>query len=150
MTKLGLYYRSLEIFPHLKNSLTTSPKTGSASQSFSDIDSAAWKEIFDSEAPHNTKFPDHWDQLSQFQKLLIIRCLRPDKLLDGIQDFIQQNLGPAFLSSPRWSLENYYKLSSNVLPMVFILSPGANPINDVNKLAEAKGVNKLCNEYLFD
>lgn len=42
--------------------------------------------------------PGIWDQyLDQFQKLLVLRCLRGDKVTNAMQDFVAANLEPAFI-----------------------------------------------------
>ncbi|KAI4532318.1 hypothetical protein MG293_017583 [Ovis ammon polii] len=39
-----------------------------------------WREIYDSKEPHNAKFPAPMDtRLNELQKIIILRCLRPDK-----------------------------------------------------------------------
>lgn len=40
-----------------------------------------WRKIYDSKEPHNAKFPAPMDKnLKQLQKIIILRCLRPDKV----------------------------------------------------------------------
>ena len=40
-----------------------------------------FKQYFDSLEPHKSPLPEPWQsQLNQFQKLLILRCIRPGKL----------------------------------------------------------------------
>lgn len=34
-----------------------------------------------------------YNSMDSFRKLLIVRCLRPDKMLPAVQDFVQANLG---------------------------------------------------------
>ena len=42
---------------------------------------SGWKQFYDSVEPQNESYPYDWDQkLGMFQKLLILRCLRPDKV----------------------------------------------------------------------
>lgn len=42
--------------------------------------------------------PGIWDQyLDQFQKLLVLRCLRGDKVTNAMQDFVATNLEPRFI-----------------------------------------------------
>lgn len=42
--------------------------------------------------------PGIWDQyLDQFQKLLVLRCLRGDKVTNAMQDFVAANLEPRFI-----------------------------------------------------
>lgn len=42
--------------------------------------------------------PGIWDQyLDQFQKLLVLRCLRGDKVTNAMQDFVSANLEPRFI-----------------------------------------------------
>ena len=41
----------------------------------------AWKKYYDSIQPQVEKLPDKWnDKLGGFQKIIILRCLRPDKV----------------------------------------------------------------------
>lgn len=42
--------------------------------------------------------PGMWEEhLDQFQKLLILRCLRGDKVTNAMQDFVATNLEPRFI-----------------------------------------------------
>lgn len=42
--------------------------------------------------------PGIWDKyLDQFQKLLVLRCLRGDKVTNAMQDFVATNLEPRFI-----------------------------------------------------
>ena len=43
---------------------------------------ALWKAYYDSVDPHNESLPQEWDtKVGMFQKMLVLRCLRPDKVL---------------------------------------------------------------------
>lgn len=42
--------------------------------------------------------PGEWDTiLDSFQKLLVLRCLRADCLVQGLQDFVSAQLGQRFI-----------------------------------------------------
>jgi dynein heavy chain len=62
---------------------------------------------------------------TRFQKLLILRCLRPDRVLAGIRDFVSETLGQRFIEPPPFHLAACFKESSASTPLVFVLSPGA-------------------------
>ncbi|EGW00688.1 Dynein heavy chain 12, axonemal [Cricetulus griseus] len=48
-----------------------------------------WQEIYDSKEPHNMRFPEPMDKtLNELQKIIILRCLRPDKLFINEYDTI--------------------------------------------------------------
>lgn len=50
----------------------------------------AWKEIFDSVDPHLHKYPVPWEtKLNTFQKIIILRCLRYDKVIPAIQNLVE-------------------------------------------------------------
>lgn len=50
--------------------------------------------MFDCREP----LPGEWDtKLDSFQKLLVLRCLRADCLIQGLQDFVSAHLGQRFI-----------------------------------------------------
>ena len=45
-----------------------------------------FKKIFDSVDPHREPLPGHWDtDLDDFQKMLVLKCIRADKLTNSMQ-----------------------------------------------------------------
>jgi hypothetical protein len=56
-------------------------------------DAKLWEDFFNSDAPQVMKLPGKWDQLEDFHKILVLRCLRPDKLVPMIQSFVNGEFG---------------------------------------------------------
>ncbi|XP_023368810.1 dynein heavy chain 1, axonemal [Otolemur garnettii] len=93
--------------------------------------------IFDSLEPHRESLPGIWDQkLDQFQKLLVLRCLRGDKVTNAMQDFVATNLEPRFIEPQTANLSVVFKDSNSITPLIFVLSPGTDPAADLYKFAE--------------
>uniref|UniRef100_A0A8C4X3E5 Dynein heavy chain n=1 Tax=Erpetoichthys calabaricus TaxID=27687 RepID=A0A8C4X3E5_ERPCA len=100
-----------------------------------------WKNVYDSAHPNEMTLPEPWDDLlSDFQKLLILRCIRPDKIIPAVQHFIIDNMGPSYVEPPTFDLQCSYMDSTCSTPLVFILSPGADPMAVLVKFAEEKGM----------
>ncbi len=98
-----------------------------------------FQEIFDSATPHKVTFPSPYNyQLNPFQRLLVMRSLRPDKLVPAMQDFVASRMGKDFILPPEFELSSVYKDSSNTTPLIFVLSPGADPLNMLMKFAETR------------
>ncbi|XP_076985176.1 dynein axonemal heavy chain 1 isoform X7 [Tamandua tetradactyla] len=96
-----------------------------------------FRNIFDSPEPHREPLPSIWDQyLDQFQKLLVLRCLRGDKVTNAMQDFVATNLEPRFIEPQTANLPLVFKDSNSTTPLVFVLSPGTDPAADLYKFAE--------------
>ncbi|KAL3318377.1 Dynein heavy chain 1, axonemal [Cichlidogyrus casuarinus] len=95
------------------------------------------KEIFDSLEPHREPLPCAWEEhLDSFQKLLILRCLRSDKLTNAMQDFVAAHLGQVFIEPQTTSLSEVFKDSSPTTPLIFILSTGTDPASELYKFAD--------------
>uniref|UniRef100_A0A8C0W387 Dynein axonemal heavy chain 1 n=1 Tax=Castor canadensis TaxID=51338 RepID=A0A8C0W387_CASCN len=93
--------------------------------------------IFDSLEPHREPLPGIWDQyLDQFQKLLVLRCLRGDKVTNAMQDFVASHLEPRFIEPQTANLSVVFKDSNSTTPLIFVLSPGTDPAADLYKFAE--------------
>ncbi|XP_064633532.1 dynein axonemal heavy chain 3-like isoform X2 [Lineus longissimus] len=100
-----------------------------------------WKRISDSPNPEKEKCPSPWDdQLTKIQELIVLRCLRPDKMVPAIQNFITERMGNEYIEPPTFNLSLSYEDSSFFSPLVFVLSPGADPMAGLYRFAEEKGV----------
>lgn len=107
-----------------------------------------FQDWYNAMAPENEKLPLDWKKLESmpFQKMLVVRCLRPDRLTIALDNFIKKTLpnGTAFVECDNTSsadeiLTSSYVDSTPQTPIFFILSPGANPIQNVQNLARSLG-----------
>lgn len=106
----------------------------------------AWKAIYDDPTPQDMELPDPWNlALSPMQKLIVLRCLRPDKIVPGVQDFIVEHIGRSYIEPPTFDLAGSFADSNPCSPLVFVLSPGADPMSALMKFAddESMGGDKL-------
>ncbi|KAJ3188443.1 Dynein heavy chain 3, axonemal [Gaertneriomyces sp. JEL0708] len=100
----------------------------------------AWKEVYDSPEPHKEIYPGGWDQgLSGFQKLLVLKVFRPDKLVPAVMEYVKAKMGQKFIEPPQFDIAASYDDSNSGAPLIFILSPGADPMAGLLKFAESKG-----------
>ncbi|TMW58214.1 hypothetical protein Poli38472_011802 [Pythium oligandrum] len=106
---------------------------------------ARFREWYNSPCPEVEKLPLDWrdlDKTAPFLKLLVVRCMRPDRLSQGISQFIAATLpnGRQYLTCDA-QLNSYAVLTSAFeestpwTPMYFILSPGTDVVADVDRLA---------------
>ncbi|XP_054472107.1 dynein axonemal heavy chain 1 [Anoplopoma fimbria] len=102
-----------------------------------------FKRIFDSNQPHREPLPGEWDtELDSFQKLLVLRCLRADCLVQGLQDFVSAHLGQRFIEPQTSDLSVVFTESSPFTPLIFVLSPGTDPAADLYKFADVMQFSK--------
>jgi len=99
-----------------------------------------WRHYYESNDPVSRSLPGSWEsRLSQFQKLLVLRCFRPDFMTQAIQKMVAAMLGKEFITPPPFDLHTAYSDSDACSPLIFILSPGVDPVKDVYKLAYELG-----------
>jgi len=71
---------------------------------------------------------------------MLIKVLRDEKLISGIKEFVKSELGAKFIESPPFDLLGAYTDSMSTTPIIFVLSPGADPITYLVNLAKSKGM----------
>jgi len=71
-----------------------------------------------------------------FQKMLVLRCLRPDKVTNAMQDFVSLHLGQRFIEPQSADLSLVFADSSPTTPLIFVLSVGTDPAAGLYKFAE--------------
>ncbi len=110
-----------------------------------------FREWFNHITPENEKLPLDWSALDRtpFQKMLVVRCLRPDRMKSTLSQFVRTTLpnGNAYVDCDLASnsfqiLEDCFQDSTTTTHIYFILSPGANVVGDLDQLAEKNGLVK--------
>ena len=98
-----------------------------------------FKDLYDSPEPHLHVFPDKWKYLGGLDRLVVLRCIRPDKVVSAMQNFVIEKLGQYFVEPPTFDLAACFADSACFTPLIFILSPGADPMASLLKLASEHG-----------
>ena len=95
----------------------------------------------DSENPEKCNLPAIYeDRLNNFQKAMLMKIIHNQKMISGLKEYVKEELGPFFIESPPFDLEGCLDDSTNISPIIFVLSPGAAPMNYLLNLAEARGM----------
>ena len=101
------------------------------------MNSQVWKDWYDLESPETVPIPCGFDaQLQPLEKLPVMRCFRPDRVYNAVKIFVMQILGEKFVQPPVLDYARIYAQSTAFSPMVFILSPGADPQSDIQKFCD--------------
>uniref|UniRef100_A0A8B9MLI2 Dynein axonemal heavy chain 10 n=1 Tax=Accipiter nisus TaxID=211598 RepID=A0A8B9MLI2_9AVES len=99
-----------------------------------------WKNWYDTDTLEQMPFPmQYQNNLTNFQKLLLLRCFRVDRLYRAVTDYVTLTMSEKYVQPPVISFEAIFEQSSPYSPVVFILSPGSDPVSDLMKLAERTG-----------
>lgn len=100
----------------------------------------SFKGYYDSADPQNEPLPGDWsNRLNEFEKLLMLKAIRPDKVIPAIRNWISSRLGKDYILSPTFDLGKCYKDSTIYTPLIFVLSSGSDPVADFIKFAEEQG-----------
>uniref|UniRef100_H2Y999 AAA+ ATPase domain-containing protein n=1 Tax=Ciona savignyi TaxID=51511 RepID=H2Y999_CIOSA len=97
-----------------------------------------WKKLVDSEAPEKEKLPQEWKNKPIIQQLCILRTLRPDRMTYALRVFIEMQLGGKYVENRAIEIKKTFDESSKSIPIFFVLSPGVDPLKDVEALGSKK------------
>uniref|UniRef100_A0A4W6G4C0 Dynein axonemal heavy chain 17 n=1 Tax=Lates calcarifer TaxID=8187 RepID=A0A4W6G4C0_LATCA len=106
-----------------------------------DIEGSAkrWKKFVESECPEKEKFPQEWKNKTSLQRLCMMRALRPDRMTYAVRDFVEEKLGSKYVIGRSLDFAVSFEESGPATPMFFILSPGVDPLKDVEKHGKKLG-----------
>ncbi|PRP87942.1 putative dynein heavy chain [Planoprotostelium fungivorum] len=90
-----------------------------------------WKAFVDMSDPDLSVLPPPYNDLSHFKKVLVIRCLRFDKLVSYMQQYVLNKFGREFIEAPPLTFSECYERTNCITPIVIILSAGANPVDEI-------------------
>lgn len=101
--------------------------------------SKRWKKFVEAECPEREKMPQEWKAKQGIHRLCIMRALRPDRMTYAVTVFVEETLGQKYVRSRRQDFSITYEESNNTTPIFFILSPGVDPLKDVEALGKKLG-----------
>jgi len=100
---------------------------------------AHFKSFYDSTEPDTFHFQrDAAKYSSGFRRLIIARIFRPDKLVPAMSKFVVEELGEQFITPPLFDLKLVFQDSYCYTPLIFVLSPGSDPMKTLNSFALSK------------
>ncbi|KAL2712648.1 cytoplasmic dynein 2 heavy chain 1 [Vespula squamosa] len=85
------------------------------------------------------------NSLTPFQRILIIKVLRPDYLHTALTKFAISQLGVRDLAPPAWTLKKIAENEGSTMPILLLLSPGTDPGPELKSLA----VNQVTSSVVF-
>lgn len=92
------------------------------------MSSEEWSRWYQSSCPEDEPLPADFAGAGAGQKLCILRALRPDRFTFALKKFVTASLGQDFASRPAFSMESIYELASASIPILFLLTPGVDPV----------------------
>ncbi|KPA83847.1 putative dynein heavy chain [Leptomonas pyrrhocoris] len=98
-----------------------------------------WKKWYLLERPEESTLPEEWEARcgkNALQRMIFTRCLRPDRLVFMVYEFIEEKLGSQFVDPPAFNLKDTYDESTNTIPLIFVLSTGVDPTTQLQVLAQ--------------
>ena len=88
-----------------------------------------FRKIYNSQSPQDEPLPGELNEkMDEFQKMIILKMLRPGKIINAIQKYIVNNLGKEFIEPPTLELKKCFADSTTKTPLIFILTQGTDPL----------------------
>lgn len=103
-----------------------------------------WQAFYNLSEPENSELPEPYRGQDDLVKLIILKCLRPDKVVPALQRFIIMKIGPSYIEPPQFNLRTSYEDSSPRIPLIFMLSPGSDPMDSLLAFASEKYMGDDC------
>lgn len=73
--------------------------------------------------------PGDWKRMPEFDRLLLFRALRPDRLTAAMRKFVTNMIGAKYVTSQPYDLERSFQDSSPGTPIFVFLSPGVDVVS---------------------
>ena len=89
----------------------------------------------------STTLPEDWERkLDMFDRVLLSRVLQPQKVSMAMSYYVNNTIGQQYLDPPNVTVRDLWKDSDNRTPIIFVLSPGADPTASLLKLSESSDI----------
>jgi dynein heavy chain len=123
--------KALEVMPRFKG-------IGDSMQS----DSDDWGRYFDIEKVEEAEIPGEFgkSKLNALDKLMLLRAMRPDRLINSLSSFVGNVMGKEYVSQKPFNMAETFEETSKRTPIFFVLFAGVDPTPWVESLGKEKGI----------
>lgn len=80
-------------------------------------------------AAEDEPLPGDWKRMPEFERLLLFRALRPDRLTAAMRKFVTNIIGAQYVTSQPYDLERSFADTSPGVPTFVFLSPGVDVVS---------------------
>eukprot|EP00946_MAST-07B_sp_MAST-7B-sp1_P001405 g1405.t1 len=101
-------------------------------------DADMWKRWIEHSNPEDTVCPG-MKSLKKLDRLMVLRALRPDRLVVALKVFVRDELGDEYVDQAPFDMDAAYKEMSNRTPMFFVLFPGVDPTVWIEEQGDKEG-----------
>eukprot|EP00854_Cymbomonas_tetramitiformis_P002297 gene2297-3019_t len=96
-----------------------------------------FKGLYNVSEAHLQPLPSPWqEKMNVFQRLLVVRAMRPDKVVPGITIYVEKTMTKKFVEPQPFDIAPCYTDSSAAVPLIFVLSQGTDPMAGLLKFAD--------------
>lgn len=107
-----------------------------------------WRKWFAAEDAEKQSIPGDFASLSGFQRIILLRCLRPDRVTNALRTFISDSLGESYVTQAPFDMDATYRETSFAVPIFFVLFPGVDPTSWVEALGRNRNVGVEHNNFI--
>ncbi|CAK1600591.1 unnamed protein product [Parnassius mnemosyne] len=98
--------------------------------------SKEWREWYVHPEPETQPLIGEWNEMcNEFQRMLVVRALRLDRVSACVAAFVLRALGPRYVEPPVLDIRAAWEESSWKTSLLFVLSPGVDPTSALIQLA---------------
>jgi len=72
--------------------------------------------------------------------MIVLRCFRGDRVNFAIRNYVEANMKKEFIENRPTNIKEVLEEARETEPIIFVLSPGVDPTDSLQKLAHEKGV----------
>eukprot|EP00927_Polykrikos_kofoidii_P045594 TRINITY_DN39630_c0_g1_i1.p1 TRINITY_DN39630_c0_g1~~TRINITY_DN39630_c0_g1_i1.p1 ORF type:complete len:2263 (+),score=448.81 TRINITY_DN39630_c0_g1_i1:88-6789(+) len=111
-------------------------------------DHLTWKRWYSEEKAEIADLPRSARDLSPFQRLFLLRIMRPDRIGAALTQFIMENLGNDYIEQSPFDMEIAYQESTCITPFFFVLFPGVDPTPMIESLGRKLGMTEAKGTFI--
>jgi len=116
---------NIKVFEHIISNMESEPHL--------------FKKWYTDEKPESCDLPKTIKDITLFQRILLLRAVRPDRLSGALFEFVGTEMGKEYVEAPPFDIVKTQEEMNPVTPTFFVLFPGVDPTPEVELIGKLNG-----------